>query len=68
MVAPRRAVDFLGKPRYMTAIMQIDWQRVLLQAEGRHLLKFRQGPHRDIEKDTCGACLLEVLTEWEENL
>jgi hypothetical protein len=65
MVVSRDARDLLGRRVYSDIIKAIDWNRVLLEARGRHLLH-----HDDLsqhpEAETCGRCIRDVLLLEED--
>lgn len=55
MVAARTPRMIAGF-QYEDLICSIDWSRVLLQAQGRHLSE-----HRGDGENTCGWCIRSVL-------
>jgi hypothetical protein len=70
MVASRDARDLLGTRVYNDIIKAIDWNRVLLEAQGRHLLHFTPEQSEAIKADDlhplCGECIRDVLLLEED--
>lgn len=60
MVAARTPRQLAGF-NYERLINSVDWNRVLIQAQGRHLSE-----HNGNGETTCGWCIQSVLLRYEE--
>lgn len=62
----------IGVAGYRAVIEALDWNRVLLEAMGKHLAKGRGAAtgHAWIQPmdEVCGACIREVLLTMEDEL
>ena len=57
-IAPRQAVDIFGGNQWRRAVESLDWNRIYIEAQGRHLRHTG-----DPIGTTCGTCIKEVLLD-----
>lgn len=77
-IAPRQAMDLFASrpgrsvfdvlPRWDVVVDAVDWNRVLIEAEGLHQRTLRSDPSHSrvvggCPTETCGPCLKDVLLD-----